>query len=84
MSDASISAGLVNGHYSFRGPLLQIETARGNVGLGDKLSKLQRAYPQVHKVKSYDYELGGASAQMTFFVTGKKDGRRITLVKITS
>lgn len=85
VNDVSIAAGLVNKHYSFKGPLLELTTAKGDVGLGDKLSKLQHAYPRVKKKRAHEYELkGSGGSSMTFFVSSKKDGQRITLFELTA
>ena len=85
VNDVSIAAGLVKGSYSFKGPLLNIKTAKGNVGLGDKLSKLQHAYPSVKRKTAHRYELkGSGGSSMTFFVSPKKDGLRITRFELAA
>lgn len=83
VSDVSISVGLVHGKYVYKGPLLDLKTTRGSVGLGDKLSKLQHAYPKLRKKSAHEYVIAGGGSTMTVFVSSKKDGLRITLFKIT-
>src|SRR5882672_2313875 len=79
VNDVSIFVGLRHGDWVFKGPLLNITTARGNVGLGDRLSKLLHAYPKFKKVSGLRYKLkGSGGSSMTVFVSSKNNGR-ITL-----
>lgn len=83
VDQVNIQCGLTkNGKLSFAGPLPDLQTTKGNVGLGDKVRKLQHAYPKVKKTSAGVYEIKGSGSTMTFFTSGKKQGNLITNVKI--
>jgi hypothetical protein len=75
---ASIDAGLTEkGKWVFGGPTSVFETPEG-IGLGDKGSKVKKAYPNAKKVADGGYVIAGKGKGSFTFVTG--DGKHITSI----
>ena len=73
---AAISAGMNDkSKYVFGGPLAAFETSEG-IGLGDKGSKVKKAYPEAKKVENMGYVIKGKGKGTFTFATN--DGKHIT------
>ncbi|MFN8112454.1 MAG: hypothetical protein U0R51_04570 [Solirubrobacterales bacterium] len=75
ISSAVINAGFRDGQYSFKGPLMKFETKEG-LGLGDKLSKVKKAYPKAKKNGTAGFYIAGKGKSAMGFTTN--DGKHIT------
>ena len=75
---ASIDAGLNDkGKWVFGGPTSVFETPEG-IGIGDKGSKVKKAYPKAKKVADAGYVISGKGKGSFTFATG--DGKHITSI----
>jgi hypothetical protein len=75
---ASISAGLTDkGKWVFGGPTSVFETSEG-IGLGDKGSKVKKAYPEAKKISDAGYVIQGKGKGSFTFATA--DGKHITSI----
>ena len=75
ISSASINAGFKDGKYDFSGPLMKFETKQG-LGLGDKISKVKKAYPKAKKNGSAGFYVPGKGKSSMGFTTN--DQKHIT------
>ncbi|HYH61182.1 MAG TPA: hypothetical protein VD766_04900 [Solirubrobacterales bacterium] len=71
---ASIMAPSRDGEFVFKGPLMKFGTAKGDLGLGDKLEKIAKRYPTA-KVKDRFLIYKEGDTRMTFFASELKTGR---------
>ncbi len=75
-----IMAPLKKHGFRFKGPLMKFRTADG-LGLGSKLSKVEKAYPD-GKQKGRGFIVTGGDSRMTFFASHGPDAR-VTQVILT-
>jgi hypothetical protein len=79
---ASIMAPLKHGEFVFNGPLMKFGTAKGDLGLGDKLASVAKRYPGARDT-GRSLEFSDGDTRMTFFASDADTGRitQIGLVK---
>lgn len=73
---ASINAAAKHGEFIFRGPLMDFGTKRGDLGLGDKLRKVAKRYPE-GKLDGWALTFREDGIRMLFF-SGDKKTHRVT------
>ena len=79
---AGINAGFNDkGKYVFDGPLMVFQTSEG-IGLGDKGSKVKKAYPKAKKFSNQGYTVYGKGDSFMTFITG--DGKHITGINMAN
>lgn len=69
----------------FTGPLLELATERGAIGLGDRIVKLRRYYPRAELEESGKFAtatIRGRRGVMILTTDGSKAGKRVTVIAL--
>jgi len=77
---ASILAPLKNREFKFTGPLMDFRTAQGDLGLGSKLAKVEKAFPGAKVIEKRQVTVKGeGGVEMVFFSSDKKHITQVVL-----